>query len=168
MASIFVPFDTRVAHFENGHFRPSGKIIQVGDYWPNPVTDRKDTRDRPLWGARLIVGLNVGKKPTWTIKDVIRVVKEIRLAQAGDAGSSLLLQHGMYSWVDKKGKLQTTQEKSVQVIVINFAELQTPQKKFEKQMVYLGEELARRFKQQVVPIEVQKNGIVQWNAMIVP
>ena len=35
-------------------------------------------------------------------------------------------------------------------------------------MVYLGEELARRFKQQVVPIEVQKNGIVQWNAMIVP
>ncbi len=165
MPSILIPIDNRVAHFPNGTFRPTGKLVQVGDYPPNPLTDRKR---KPLWAARLLVGLNVGKKPKWTIKDIIPVVREIRLAQVGDAGASVLLQYGIYTWFDKKGERQTTDEKSAQVIIINFSHLGVAPKTFEGQMVELGEQLARRFKQQVIPIEMQRNGIVQWSGMIVP
>jgi hypothetical protein len=163
MKSKLVLFDNRPAQFPNGTFRPTGRLVQVGSYPPNPLKDRKR---KPLWSARLLVGLNVGKKPKWTIEDIIPVVQEVRLAQVGDAGASLLLQYGIYTWTDEKGRRQTTDEKSAQVIVINYVGV--AEKKFEQQMVELGEELARRFKQQVVPIEVQRNGIVQWSGMIVP
>ncbi|OHB76273.1 MAG: hypothetical protein A2Z34_05685 [Planctomycetes bacterium RBG_16_59_8] len=144
-------------YWPSGMFRPTGKAVIVGD------KDSIDVRSNPQgWSskktlaARLLVGFSVNEVPTWTMDDLIPVVREVRETQRKQ-GASFVAQKGIYQSKRKSGKVVV--EDGAQVIIIDI--WKTPLKEFENEMVFLAEVLAGKLKQEEVVVEIQANGITR-------
>jgi hypothetical protein len=143
--------DMRTFRHAGVEFRPTGKVIEVGEVpqlEANPVKRHAAT---PLT-ARLFVGLSVGQERAWTVEDVINVTQEVRLRQKEAPDASFLVQRGLYT--DRSSEI--VREDSVQVVLFNFGDDMAV---FEAQMVELAEELIDRLRQETIYVELQKNGV---------
>jgi len=135
-----------------GVFYPRGRL-QTG----------RANLERALWtssdtlAARIIVGFNVGDEPTWTIDDLVPIVRRVREAQTGDPSATFIAQHGIYRHRDPDSKI--VDEDGAQVLIIDTAGLS--EANFEAQMIELAEKIARELKQESVTLEIQRNGITQ-------
>ena len=147
-------------HLSNGEtrrFTPTGQA-SISSRAKTGAREIEDFGDGKTLAARYFVGLNVGKTPTWTPKDVIDIVYKVRKKQGASGDVSVLAQRGIY----EDSQNRRIDEKSVQVIVLNLS----GDKDFVKKAQALGEELRARLKQERVLIEIQKGGIAQhlWSA----
>ena len=137
-----------------GSFQPTGALVEVG----SGLSGIDWQRTNKILGARLIVGLSVGKRPRWKIADVIRVVRAAR-EQTSDPSASFLVQKGIYKHKDPTRGI--VEEDSVQVLIIDTTDPAISQRVFEAQMIALGETLARAFKQESIIVEIQVNGLTR-------
>ncbi len=160
-----IPADMRLAYWSgdnnriHGHFRPNGSIdvhVLSEGYRANPPPTKWRTPGQDVLSARLFVGFNVGGEPTWTIDDLVQVVRAKRKAQKQKPDSSFITQQGIYT-SDETG--ETVTEKGGQVVILNLWGA-TPQQ-FERQMVSLAGHIAFKLKQETVIVEIQRAGIVQ-------
>ena len=99
--------------------------------------------------ARIIVGLNVGTKTAFTVKDVVNATMRFR-----PKGASFLAQRGVY--FDSKGR--RIDEPSVQIVILDFDGMTKPG--FTADVAELAEKLRKKFKQEEVVLEIQKSGRV--------
>lgn len=144
------------ARFPKGRrFRGTGPLV--------PQT-KELARREPLsrLAARFFVGLNVGVETKWTERDVVDAVVKIRRAQGAVPGASILSQRGIYE--DQSRRI--IDEPSVQVIIIDFDGVE--QGTFTKEMIALGEQLARDLQQETVLLEIQKRGVVEDQYTLTP
>jgi hypothetical protein len=151
--------DTRTFHWDNGSFRPRGKLVMVGSAAATNPAKLQEQRD--VWSARLFVGFNVQGKPTWTIDDLAEVVFAERRRQRRTPDASLLMQKGIYQSF-QTGQVET--EEGAQVIILNLSTPSEPAVSadvFRKEMIELAEAIARQFNQETVIVEIQRNGISQ-------
>lgn len=143
--------DMRRCHIGDGEFIPEGPTYMIGGSGaraPNPIQETKGGQRV----ARLFVGLSVGQKPRWDVDDVIKIVRRVRTKQTGDPGASFIIQKGIF-----KGKGdKVVEEDSVQVVIMDFGKSAD---KFKKDMGALAMELVKKLKQEVVYVEMQRNGI---------
>lgn len=137
-------------------FRPQGKLRVVDENGALAGLGKAKWTSSDTLAARLIVGFNVGSVPTYSIDDLIPLVKAVRLQQTGVPDASFIMQKGIYSHHDGRGVVQ---EDSAQVLIIDMAGL--GEQTFEDQMIELAEVIADKFQQETVIVEVQKNGITQ-------
>lgn len=143
----------RFAH--NGHkFNPSGPtqtVTATNTARPNPL-DWNSTTTR---AARLFVGFKVGKKLTWKMNDLVKLVKKTRVEQVSSANSTYIAQRGIYT--HRNGVV--VDEPGAQVIIID--EQGTSEAVFAGQMIALGEVIAKKLKQESIVVELQENGVVK-------
>lgn len=132
-------------------FVPKGKLRAIGEWAEeNPAKKRSGNA---LLAARFFVGFNVGNEPTYTIEDVVEFFAEIRNEQDRDAGASFLIQKGIYQ---PRGGSRT-EEDSAQIIVFNDEGID--EEVFTDEMIVVAEKLAKKMKQEVVILEIQKRGV---------
>jgi hypothetical protein len=143
----------------SGSFTPRGRLQFHGSR--NPITKKFPE----VYAARLIVGLSIGIEPGQGMDDIIRIVKQVRAKQVGNPSASFVAQRGMYQYLSE-GKKVVVEEDGVQVIVINEPEHGVNSEDFEAQMVELAEELARELQQEVIIMEMQRNGVSQFTAWV--
>lgn len=132
-------------------FIPEGPSYMIGvaeGMAPNPI---KKTVEGQL-GARLFVGLSVGQRARWSIDDVIRITRRVRQRQTGDPSSTFIAQKGIFKGRGDK----VVEEDSVQIMILYFGKKPA---QFEKHMEQLALELVKKLKQEVVYVEMQRNGI---------
>lgn len=143
--------DMREFRHHQVRFVPKGPVIEVGstDHAKHNPVERQPVV--PLT-ARLFVGLNVGSVPTWSVEDVIRITQRVRLEQKSAPDASFVLQRGLYT--DKSENI--VKEDSVQVVVFNFGDAED---EFEQQMIGLAEALIHELQQEVIYVELQRNGV---------
>ena len=156
-----IPISNHIVLWKKGSFIPSGKLRFVGGQkaYGNPwVLESTET-----WGARIIVGLNVRDEPKWTIGDLVKITRALREEQQANPGATFIAQKGVYK--HKSGQ-RTVEEDGGQVIILNLDG--TPADKFLKQMLQLGEMIAKNFDQESVILESQMNGIVQGTYTVTP
>lgn len=143
--------DTRRCHIGDGEFVPEGPAHMVGGSGaraPNPIQETKGGQR----AARLFVGLSVGQRARWKVDDVVKIVRRVRERQTGDPGASFIVQKGIFKGRGDK----VVEEDSVQVVILDFG---PSADKFKKDMGSLAMELVRKLKQEVVYVEMQRNGI---------
>lgn len=136
----------------NGHgsFTPVGKFsIHGREAQENPATW---TAGKKAYAARVFVGLSVGKKKTYRVEDVMRVVRETRESQGYDPDASFVSQRGIYTSAGS-----TIEEESVQVIIFNKAPKMTLPA-WTRESIELGEALCDRLRQLEVVVNLQFNG----------
>jgi len=136
-------------------FRGNGPLIFVPVHEgfklvPNPY-DFVDSD--AILAARILVGFNVGARKQWKMKDVIGIVQDVRAKQKRKPDASFVAQQGIYT-SSVSGK--TVVEDGAQIIIVNLD--RDPMPKFRKHMERLAETLARRLKQELVLLEIQKAG----------
>jgi len=139
-------------HGSHGWWRPTGKLTPV----PHPGVRKNpvDITKPALISARLFIGMNVGGKPKWKVKDIVtRVAKALRSVGL-PPDSSYLSQVGVWSSIET-GKME--QEKSVQVILLNFKEPSL--RKWTEKVGDVAESVRVALSQEAVYGEVQKNGV---------
>ncbi len=151
------PFNPDTFHWNaphphaSGSFRPHGRLEHHGAH-PNPnLWEAEQTI-----AARLIVGFSVGDVPTWSLDDLIPLVRELRESQVGDPSATFVAQKGIYRHRDGSGVVT---EDGAQIFLINLSGASLAE--FTGQMVALAEEICRRFQQESVIVEIQVNGISQ-------
>lgn len=142
-------FHWRFGKGRGGSFRPHGQLHHSGGGSKNPT----EWTSKKVLSARLIVGFSVGQVPTYEMADLIRIVERVRRSQVGDPSATFVAQEGIYQHISDGSVVH---EKGAQVLLINTAETK---KKFTKQMVELAETIAREMHQELVIVEIQKNGI---------
>lgn len=135
-------------------FVPRGSIYEYGPR-RNPATRREGPS---LLSARLFVGLNVGDEERWTVDDVADVVLAARRKQKRSASASFLLQRGIYQPRTKRGYAPAVEEKSVQILIFNDDELS--RREFGNEMIKLAEVMARKLRQEVIYLDIQRRGVV--------
>lgn len=153
------PIDTRRFRCAAFTFEPKGPVKLIGTRAQNPVVEEFGAAD----AGRLFVGLNVGGKPRWKVEDVMRITKRVRERQGADPDSSFLAQRGYFTSAGK-----TINEKSVQIIILDFAARKTGGRTFKTEMIELAEELARKLKQETIYVEIQRNGIPERVLRVIP
>jgi filamentous hemagglutinin family protein len=148
-------------HHKNGRtgtFRPKGRLYLVthkDTATPNPDPRTWREPGGKTLAARLFVGFNVQGQPTWSMDDLIRVVRDVRLAQGKPTDSSFLAQKGIYT-SQVSGQLEV--EEGAQVILINLSGDSV--EAFTDQIIELAEAIAGAFDQEVVIAEIQEGGRV--------
>lgn len=155
-------------HLKDGrvmHFKPTGPLLFYGNAAAEiskaVASANEARRENPIdslgkggtRGARIIVGLNVGKVPTYTPEQVMELVYQIRKASGASGNVSVLAQLGIYE--DKKG--HKIPERSVQVIILDLS----GENDFIEKMQALTEELRIRLRQEEVILELQRGGVVE-------
>ena len=154
---------------ESGSFEPVGRFslaYKSGRDTLNPRLNPRpsESADKPVLSARLFFGFGAGATPSWSIKDLLPIVKRIRKEQIGATDSAICYQNGVLSHLEKDA---TVTEDGVQVIILNLQEAVTKEQ-FEDQLVELGEAITRELKQRQIIVEMQKNGLFQSTMGIVP
>jgi hypothetical protein len=154
---------------ESGSFEPVGKFslaYKSGRTALNPRLNPRpsDSADKPVLSARLFFGFGAGATPTWSIKDLLPIVKRVRKEQIDATDSAICYQNGVLSHMEKD---VTVTEDGVQIVILNLQEAVT-NKQFEDQLVELGEAITRELKQRQIIVEMQKNGLFQTTMGIVP
>jgi hypothetical protein len=144
---------TRLCHSNGDYFtfKPRGSVKPYAQLWK-----WRRTVDQ-LLAARLVVGLNVGDKPTWSFEDVIKAVTDIRKGAA-----SFIAQRGVYA--PQVGP--RVEEDSVQIIIFN--DVGVNREAFTDEMIVLGEELAGKLKQEEIYLDIQNRGIVEDSFTVLP
>lgn len=137
-----------------GSFEPIGRV-QYYSVSPGrlagPVWEKTDVQ-----AARLFVGFHVGGKPRYEIDDLIPIVREMRRRQAPhDPSATFIAQRGIYRY---RGTGKIIEEKGAQVMIFDF--MDTAPETFREQMIRLAEEIAKRLRQELVIVEIQRNGVV--------
>ncbi len=163
MPAIVIPANLATVYWRNpetgqtGSFRPSGPIetyTLVNGYEPNPSVMRWRDPGQKMLSARFVVGFNVKSKPTWTVDDLIKVVRSKRSKQHQKPDSSFIVQRGIYS-----GGRKLVVEDGAQVIVLNIFKVRD--RTFVNQMIALADEIAAKLKQDTVLLEIQRGGLVE-------
>ena len=143
-----------VHHLKNGRvcrFRPEGPYyFGEGEYHENPIEDYGEGGVR---AARLIIGLNVGRKPKWTPKQVMEKVYKWRKAKGLPGSMTVIAQLGIYE--DTKNR--KISERSVQVILLDLG----GDEKFVENVLKMAEEFCTSLKQEQIIVEIQKSGVVE-------
>ena len=166
MGSISIPADVSEASWSgskgkfSGKFNPQGKFI---------IADASKIRNNPefwndtdpMFAGRLFVGFNVGDHPKYTMEDLTRIVKRVRIEQVGKGDHSILYQKGVYT-SRREGQGPVT-EQGGQVIILNLAEYikpgdHDPKGSFRAQLVALADTIIVEMEQEEVIIEIQKDG----------
>ncbi len=139
-----------------GSFRPLGAPVYVPERASlGEALEAVEWRSRETLAARLFVGFSVGSVPTYSLQDLIDIVREARERDTpDDPSASFIAQRGIYRY--RAGDV--VEEDGGQVIVIDTQGL--PPERFEAQVVGLAEEICRRMRQELVVVELQKNGLV--------
>jgi hypothetical protein len=135
-----------------GSFRPHGKLHHVG-----AIANPSRWLSQRTLAARLIVGFNVGNVPTWTLDDLVKLVRRVREEQSGNPACSFVAQKGVYRHKDPPHEVVV--EDGAQVLIINEDELSDAD--FTRAMIALGEEICRVMKQESIILEIQVNGMTQ-------
>lgn len=139
-------------------FAPAGAVFFVVDgrcvepsqvVRENPVEELKGSQ----LGARLLVGLSVKNVPTYSVKDVVKLVYDTRIEQGRTVNASIVAQKGIFS-----GSTGIIEEDSVQIIILDLDNLS--REVFRADMFALAEKIARQMQQEIVILELQKKGIV--------
>jgi hypothetical protein len=151
-------------HLSDGsvrRFTPRGPTHVIDGHRSKPA--RKGSREDSVedWGpgglaARIFVGLNVGEKPTYTINDVVKATKEIRLQQGALPDATFIAQKGLYTEPAARGGHLIT-ENSVQIIIFDTEGLSLDA--FGEKVVQLARGLRERFDQDSVIVELQEGGV---------
>lgn len=154
---MMLPFDVRKNQWNNGKlfvkFNPCGKFKRHGKRI-NPLEWESDT----TYAARIFIGRKIGNTVAITEKQIIDYIKKIRTAQSGKADSSYLTQKGIYT-MDSG---ETVREPSLQVVI--FYDRYTKEKsvtEWKRNIRDLTNRMAIHFRQELIILEFQKNGIVQ-------
>lgn len=152
-----IPIHNHVMFWNNGSFRPEGKIEIVSDS-SGPLNNpfNWDSQE-PTWAARVIVGFKRQGKPPVTMDELVQLVWRIREEQVGNPSSTFLTQRGLYQ--HKSGAV--VDEPGAQVVLINTPDLKTSKDKFIEQVENLAEDVATELGQDEVIVEIQKDGITQ-------
>jgi hypothetical protein len=129
------------------HFRPTGRLQRVGVQ--ASAFEALHRKKGKQLSARILIGLNVGTKTVYTVKDVVEATMKMR-----PKGASFLAQRGVY--FDAKGR--RIDEPSVQIIILDFDKM--TKQAFVDDMASLAEKLRKKFKQDEVVLEIQKSGVV--------
>jgi hypothetical protein len=129
-----------------GWFRPTGALRPNRTRW---VTTE------PMQAARIFVGFSVGEEPTWSMRDVMDLVREIRQEQGESPAASFVFQKGIYAHEDREGMV--VEEDGAQVIVLNLTG--DPERGFERQMETLATKLATGLRQEEVIVDFQRGGL---------
>lgn len=130
-----------------GWFRPTGALRPNRTAWSS---------EEPMQAARLFVGFNVKDVPTWSMGELVGMVKEIRKEQGAAPDSSFVAQKGLYAHQKKQGLI--VEEDGAQVIILNVAD--TPPRKFEREVEELTAKLAAEMEQESIILEFQQGGAV--------
>ena len=154
---------------ESGSFEPRGKFSFAYESGRTALNPRLNPRlsgimNKPVLSARLFFGFGEGPNPSWSIEDVLPIVKRVRKEQIGATDSAIIYQNGVLSHLEKD---VTVTEDGVQVIILNLQEAVTKEQ-FEDQLMELGEAITRELKQRQIVVEMQKNGLYQFTMGIVP
>lgn len=162
---MIIPITTTIFRWKGGSFRPTGELLFVGDRdsLNFALTNPPKWDDKPLTSARIIVGFNVGDKPTHTLDDLVKIVLRVREAQGADPGATFLSQKGVYKHETTK---DVVVEDGAQVFILNFERIKW--KKFRDQIVELAETIAAELKQEAVIVEFQKNGVTKASCKVLP
>ena len=140
-----------------GWFKPNGKLRGLGRGSGTFVANRaRWSSDQPIQAARLFVGFSVHDKPTYTLRDLIDLVRAIRTEQTGDPSASFIAQKGIYAHQQED---LVVEEDGAQVILLNVQGI--PAKAFEAQMVDLATQIAEAMQQEEVIVEMQRGGVAQ-------
>lgn len=145
------PVDMRTFRHRGVKFAPEGPVYETADARAlryNPVK-RVDVVPRT---ARLFVGLSVGKRPTYSVDDVVAFTQKVRAKQSASPDASFLFQRGVYT--DKNNDV--VNEESVQIVIFSFGD---DKEVFEGQMIELAEALIKSFQQETIYVELQEKGI---------
>lgn len=141
------PIDTRRIRHNKFSFDPDG---------PEWFTGRRaNARDRftgDNYAARLFIGFNAGNKPTWTMEEIIAMVKDLRTKQGQLPDATYIATKGVFT----HGSGRTVVEDGCQVII--FAMDEEPAT-FEENVLLLAEELVVLLGQEAIFVEIQKNGL---------
>lgn len=108
------------------------------------------------YSANLFVGFSVGNKPTWTMNDLVKLVKRVRKKQVKHPDSSFVYQRGVYTH-ESDGTVVT--EDAAQVILLNVAPMKRKIGVFRSQVIRLAEIICEEMQQETVIVRIDKNGI---------
>jgi len=144
----------------------------MAHYKKNP---RKWRTKKSVIASTILIGLDVDGKKTWTVKNVIKEFSKLRSAQIKEmldvgaiprpkrgktkgAAASFVAQKGL--WHDPRSKRDPSKdvEDSVQIIVIS--DIGESPDLFRANVEELADEMATKFRQQLVYVHHQKNGII--------
>ncbi len=140
-----------------GWFKPSGKRTYRGRGARKTFTaNRVAFESEPLDAARLFVGFNVGQKPTYRMNDLMAIVQAVREDQVGAADASFVSQRGFYTHEEGPHKGELVREDGGQVAVINTAG--SSRADFQRQMTDLATVIAQEMQQELVILELQRDG----------
>jgi len=115
----------------------------------------------PLQSARIFVGLEKQHLTTgrvlqkYSVTTLVNIVKRVRVAQVGDPGASFITQRGLF----KSASGRIVPEKSVQVIILSI--YGETRKSFKENIAELAETIRGKFDQDMVTVEIQRDGIRQ-------
>ena len=126
---------------------PNGDFKVRPESVPNPINW---TGDRDTQFGRVIVGFNVGKKPTWTIADLEREWHEFTSERGFPRGVTIVPQRGAFEDEDTG---EVTQEDGATLTALNIQN-KVPRGTFSKTMQRFGEHIAQVFRQKEVIVQI--------------
>lgn len=164
---MIVSANTRAHYWKAPHgpgsFRPNGKLQIVGNRKNLEANPAAWESEEGTLAARLFVGFNVGDKPTYTVDDLVSIVRGVRERQFRSPDSSFLVQKGIYT-SRKTGDV--VEEDGAQVIILNLYGASA--KEFTAEMAELAEAIVHAFHQEEVVVEIQQSGITKKTFGVVP
>jgi len=155
------PANLGATHFPGGGFHPKGSVYKHGD--GRAELGAIKFRSQEAIAARIFVGFNVGGTPCWTIENLIDLVMRMRLLQGANPSATLLAQKGIYQHTT--GSRQVVIEDGAQVIIFMGG---TSLAAFTDEMIALATEIASVLQQELVIVEIQRNGVTQETIGVTP
>jgi hypothetical protein len=135
--------------FEKGAFLPHGRTVYDN---PEHIPYGKGS-----FQGSLIVGLTSADGSTlYDAKDVVNLVKKLRMEQIGDPGASIVHQLGLYKHRES-GEIVT--EESVRVYILHLTDETRDQ--FQKNIMHLADRLVLALHQNEVIVEFSNRGLVK-------
>ncbi len=169
-------FAYRDAEGRRRMFLPQGNALVPDNYDENPSSVRTEADKQPVWAARFMIGFNVkGKKgPQFGLEKVREVWLALRRQQVSgpkgdepvDPSMSLIATLGTWQTFDRADPQADERgiviEPGCQLICIRTKWFNETPEEFAANMEQIGKAMTVELQQQEIPIEVQKNGIVQF------
>ena len=150
---MIFPARLGLLHTVRGTFRPRGAVRYHGA-WSNPPPEDV-IGEGGVFSGHLIVGLTGKGGETYRVEDVIRGVRETRMAQTGQAGSSFVSQRGL--WTDVSSG-RVFDEESVRASILNLDPAE-PKERFRRNVLDLAEALRTGLDQHSSIVEFQTGGV---------